>query len=220
MGKTWQNFTGILNESFYYTYTQDDKRKLNTNQVLEIIKMFDKGFDKKYIREKFNLTIVELDNILLGKEYSDITLIKENNKKQTKTDFLTREQVLKIVELLNQEISVNEIAQQMNVTKYVIYNIKNGKTYTDITGIKHVSKEEKIKNGPTTSTYTLEQVLEIVRLHTEEGLTIKEISNKFGYKYNGVFAIINGDSWSNYTGIHKKTPEERINKHKNKKYIK
>lgn len=199
-GKTWRNFTGILSEDFYYKYTTTDKRKLTKKEVLELINLFNKGEKTTELSKKYGLTRIEVNNILIGKDYSDITHITKENKKKIKTSFLTKSQVLEIVKL-SKKYTSKELANKFNVSIYVICNILNGLNYSNITGIKNPRKQLKNKKEPGGATHTLEEVLEVVRLHKENGLTASQISQQTNFSYDAVNNIIRGYTWSKYTGI-------------------
>lgn len=107
-------------------------------------------------------------------------------------------EVLEIVLLLKKE-SVANIAKRYNVVESTIQCIKSGQTWSTITGIiKDPNKKKNIS-----SKLKEKEVLEIVSLLEKE--TISDIAERYNVGYSTIYHIKKGETWSNITGIAKRS---------------
>lgn len=92
-------------------------------------------------------------------------------------------QVLEICELLSNGMSVNDIANKYNVKPSVIYDIKEGRSY------KNITSGYVFNNKTYTKRITESQVIEICKMF-ESGMSINEVINNVDYTSSHVIRKI------------------------------
>ncbi len=137
------------------------------------------------------------DHLFLGTHQDNM---KDRNSKEHASRALTRESVLQIKELLLTLGNV-EIAKKHNVHPSTISDIRQGRTWSRVTGI---SKDNisNFKNPNTRCKLTESEVLEIVELLPTLGNTA--IAKNYPVSRYNISSIRCGTSWSHITGIKKK----------------
>jgi len=142
---------------------------------------------------------VNPNHLWLGtnQENTDDMVNKDRQAKGSKNGraILTDAQVLEIKYSLEQNTSVNTIANKYNVNIHIIYKIRSGQTWSDITGIKE---------GDYSSYMTNDQVLEITTLLKKGNMKNKEIAALLKICPQTVSDIKCGKRWSEITGIKRK----------------
>jgi len=97
------------------------KKKISTENVIEIKKMICNGMSNEEIAKKFNISKYYVRKIRYREVYSDVGIncIKGKSKK------LTFEQVREIRKMIADGVSALEIASKFGVRRSTIYSIKN-----------------------------------------------------------------------------------------------
>ncbi len=206
-GEVWSNFTGILNSDFFYRYTKYIGQ-FTREEITDILSLKKEGKTNKEIAQLFNVLESAIQRITSGASLSNFTNVQYKSREEQIRDGtitsgkLSKKQVEEIYKLLQEKkLTVYNIASKFNVSTEVIYNIKNGRTWKEITNQKYISKEDKKKERPITSSITLEQVQEIVKIYKETKKTPKEISQLTNVNPHIISSIITGRTWGTYTGI-------------------
>jgi uncharacterized linocin/CFP29 family protein len=88
------------------------------------------------LSEKYNIEKSVISEIRNGKVYSDITGIKKDQYRI----YLSKNEIINIANDIkeNPNISNIELSEKYNLSRTTISNIRNGKSHSDITGIKKV----------------------------------------------------------------------------------
>jgi len=107
---------------------------LTEKQVLEVQRMLDNGIKSKLISEKFDVNEHTIYKIRSGQNWSHLTGIKKGDYKDDRR--LLKSQVLEIKEMLDQYVPVKIIANKFNKGTALIYSIRLGRYWSDVTGIK------------------------------------------------------------------------------------
>jgi len=114
--------------------------KLDIIQISKIKQMLLDNYKLKFIAELFNISISLISEIKTNKKWSDIHPLLTNleyNKHNIKGSShrkskLTENDVIKIKNMLNENIKQNDIAKLFSVSKYAISDIKRGKSWSYI----------------------------------------------------------------------------------------
>lgn len=108
---------------------------LTKEKVLEIVHMNKTGMTQKEIVATTGIDRAIIHNILIGRNWFNITGIKNTIKTNGSRSKLTKENVLEIVEMHKTGITHNNIATIFNVSRKTIGNIINGARWSSVTGI-------------------------------------------------------------------------------------
>jgi|SaaInlV_200m_DNA_3_1039701.scaffolds.fasta_scaffold02567_5 predicted DNA-binding protein YlxM (UPF0122 family) len=135
-------------------------------------------------------------HLKVGTQQENIDDMMAANRQSKNVESLTKKQVLEIKELLDQYVKIIVIAERYNVHFQTISNIRRGKYWSRITGIKKGDYEQNINHG----ILVKEQLLEIKNLF---GLGVKSriIAEQFDVSEGTISNIRRGNFWSNITGI-------------------
>lgn len=196
VGEERTEFTGFKDNSFFLQYRRKSNAYTN-EQIKEILKMQNEGITNKEIQEKLNIPIKYLQDLKSGRVLSKVNNIphitrEERQKYNPVNSKLTKKEVLEIVELYKNGVSAKEISNLYHINRNRIYDIMNGNSWKEITGIANKSKNIKF--------LTKDEVLDIVYLN-QIGKEIKEIASKYNKKETYIRRILNGDKWNNITHI-------------------
>ncbi|MBT3298921.1 hypothetical protein HN385_08355 [archaeon] len=159
------------------------------------------------ISKKYKISDVTIRKILNGKLWQhistqvckdlncDLVLIKEkicclSENKSVLSTF----EVLEIVELLKTNITRSEISDMFLISSSTINNIKLGKTWTSVTGIKYI-KHKKPKNN---AKLTEDQVRQI-RLELRNGKNGYELARKYNIGRSTIYRIKHNQIWKQVT---------------------
>jgi len=97
------------------------------------------------------------------------------------------EEALKIVELLNEDKTMAEIAEIIGCSVTRVSNIKSGHRWSSVTGINKVDKPKRAK-------LTEFQVLQIKQM-AFNGKRLSFIARKFDQTYQQIHQIVIGKRW-------------------------
>lgn len=102
-----------------------------------------------------------------------------------------------ICELLEENYSITEISEKVNVPRHLVYKVLTGVTWRSVSKKYDFTKYEKGKPG---KKYSIpeETVHEICKLWVK-GLFAYEISEKVGIPENTIYGIISGDKYNHIT---------------------
>lgn len=108
--------------------------KLSDTEVIELVKLFNIGENKKEIAKRFNISLSVLNGVLTGKTYSHSSGIKYNKigKREVveKYSKLTEDKAIEIrKELSRGELMAKEIAYKYGVSPATISEIKHNKIW-------------------------------------------------------------------------------------------
>jgi hypothetical protein len=111
---------------------------------------------------------------------------------------LKESQIPCIVTMIRCGLSDTKIGAIFGVKRKIICDIRLGKFWTSVSGIKDVSRIKK--------SISKEQIIESVRLRSA-GHTYKEIAEMLGVGQTSVQSVVKGRVWSDVTGIKGKESE-------------
>lgn len=119
-------------------------RKLSDDDYAEIAEMFKTGYNCQQIADKYNMARHSISAIKNGRAGRHVTGFEKVEKQEFKK--LEDKVVLKVLELLEQGYTHKEIEQILGISKAVVSNIRTGKKYSSITGIKYKQKNSNNSN--------------------------------------------------------------------------
>ena len=187
---------GINN--FYFETIATCKTLDDANYIEEICisqyNSFNKGYNDTTGGHAPKATRIAKEKIKRGEDTSS-----------AKLTILQVKQILKLNEYDN--LSASQIGKIMNVGKGCILSVLNGKSWSHITGIKHVAtgilRGEAVKK----SKLTASKIKYIVELYSKGGVSQNEIAKEMGVSYGCIEHILIGHTWAHITGIkHGETP--------------
>ena len=190
--------------------------KVNEDLVLEIRKLYLAGRTQKDISARYSLSQSAVSDIVLGKTWNHVhtQYIKSTNKynyssgSPRKGEFasgskLTTEDVVFIQKLYAQGLPQTEIATRFGVSQSAVSSILTGKTWEHLNF--ECSKSEPKRNYLTGSPNRGEKapsaklssksIVEIRELYAQ-GLTQKQIANKFNVSQSLISSIVLGKIWT------------------------
>lgn len=170
--------------------------KTSIETVLKTVELYKKGENKENISKKLNIPVRRIEDIITGKKWSKLTGIEY---KTTGKHILNKKQVLEIVQMKKDGKTNKEISKKFDITLTAVSYILNGKTWSDVTGIKYTPSRKK---GEFSASVTKEQVDEIIKLNNDK-VSWEKIANKLNIRLNNVRDILTGRTWSEYTKIQK-----------------
>ena len=207
-GRSWSKYTGILDDSTFYA-KYEKTSSIFKNDIPIILQLKNEGYSYTEIAEKMEIEEFNIRDILSGRTLSKFTKIKRKTKQELLKNGempntkISKTDVDKIIKLNKNGKRPYEISKELNIPNYIITSILNGKSWKEYTGIKYVSKEEKIKDNPLFSKLKKEDVLKIVE-KSKQGMTQVEIAKEFNVTKETVHSILTGRTWGKYTGIKKR----------------
>lgn len=127
-GNSWREVTGIVKGEF------KTEPKLTPEKVLEIVRLYNTGkYTHKQLADMFNIDKSSVSRILSGESWSHVTGIVKKEKKPV----LTKEDVLKMVEMYNSgKYTKKELESIFNVSRATVSRIFRGLIWSEVTGIK------------------------------------------------------------------------------------
>ena len=99
--------------------------KLNEDQVHEIVKMINMGIKSSIIAKQFDISRWAVANIKYNKQWK---FVDKGEIKQNKSRYSV-EQIVKVRELLSENVVIKEISLILNIPIGIIYKIKNRPNY-------------------------------------------------------------------------------------------
>ncbi|GAB4042574.1 GIY-YIG nuclease family protein [Spirosoma litoris] len=186
----------------YFDYSEATVFRIGRNETYSHIQLSNQDF------EFFNQSIPRsfLDE---AKERVRIRahFNKSNAQRETnKFSALSEQDVILIKELLNDNLSIKEIAQRFNVFQETISKIRKGQLWAFVTGF-NMSKEGKIEKKPVpfgqnskSAKLNNEKVLKI-KESIDKGETYASIGRQFEVDSSLIGLIAKGKAWSHVTGI-------------------
>lgn len=139
-----------------------------------------------------------LDNICWGNQTENYADARRHgtNPKGTRHGMnkLTDEQVLEIVAMRKEGVSIKEIGRRFGVTSSLPSAIARGKLWTHLTGITEPIKVKKTRLVSRKAFLTVEQVHEVFRMH-QDGHRGSKIGEKMGVSKNVIWQIIHRNSY-------------------------
>jgi group I intron endonuclease len=132
-GRNWSHIS--IEENPEYDITKSKEKfltKLTEDDVIKIKNMIADGLSYTYIANVFKINEVTIYKIRNNKIWSHITIERNIEKSKYNAYKLSKEDVIKIKQMLKDKILVSKIANMFSVHKNTIYNIKNGKIYNHI----------------------------------------------------------------------------------------
>lgn len=165
-----------------------EKQNISILKNEQVIDIYTSDKSRLYIAKKYNVSKHTISNIRGDYTWTHITkdLIKGNYKNDK---FLSEENVK---EIFISTLSNKEISEKYNTDKTIVSNIKNGKSYRNITKNMNSGKVEIKKK----SKLTEEEVKDIYM----SDKTCKELAVKYNMSESGIYFI---KSDRNYTKITK-----------------
>lgn len=158
----------------------------------KIILMYNQGFSKKKIGEEVGLSQDTIQSILMGRSWSYYTRIQYV---PPQVNYLSEEELDYILEKSQNGIHYKEIAKNLKRNPVTIWDVLNGKSYSDYTGI--VYSRSKQSNYRKISS---EEVKEIVK-DFQSRMTCKEIGEKRNIDVKVVWGITSGKTRSKDSGL-------------------
>lgn len=157
---------------------------LNNKQVIDI---YTSGESRLYMAEKYNISKHNVSNIRGDNAWTHIT--KNLTKGNYKNDRLLSEDIIKSIFISN--LTNKEISEKYNIDKAIVSNIKNGKSYRNIT--KNIDKGEiKVKKK---SKLTEEDVKYIYMSNK----TCKELAEVYNMSESGIYFIKSDRTYTKIT---------------------
>lgn len=151
-----------------------EKVKLDKSTVISI---FNDPLPKKELVTKYGVKVGLISGIKNGRRYTTVTK-KEYDKEERKK---------LIIQISKSNGSAVEIAKRLKVSKSVVFKVKSGKVWSELTNISLVDKSKTTDHGI---------VLEIFN----SNLTYHEISKKYNVSRKVISGIKTGYRHSNLTG--------------------
>lgn len=201
-----QDLSGLYDDSFYKKYANMGLFYSN-EQINTIIELDKEGKNSREIMEATGISMKYIRDILSGRVGAKKTNIKHITREERSTynpvnSKFTKDEVLDIIKMYNQGVSVKEIADKYNKNKARIYEIVNGITWTGVTGLKHTKKLKELPNGEKVRKFCKNDILEIVELYNQ-GKSKKEIAELKDTSVGYINSILSGNKWNNVTHIKK-----------------
>ena len=198
-GHNWGKYTGITDDSFYNKYVRLSKI-LTNEELLDIVEMGTKEHKTApQIQEKYpSISKSFIRNLCTGKTLSDFTgidplsiQIKQelSGKKSCK---LEKEDINKILFLNTQKISAVKIAKEIGCSPSTVDNVLSGNSWSSYTKITKESSKSLSK-------LLSKDIVLKIRKDRQNGLTFRELANKYDTYTSVICGICNGDTYKKYT---------------------
>lgn len=190
-GKIWVEVTG---HSGSEPKRRRVKSPLTEQDVIDIYTMTQNGVNRLLISKQFNVTKGTVSNIARGISWSVVTGHEVNTRER-----LTATLVLAI---FNAEGSMACIADHYNVSAGTIGHIKNGNTWSHVTGkiYKQTHDAGSVGTDNGNSKLTEQDVIDIYNWSQNNGNeTITEIADRYGVTGTAISRIAYGGAWKHIT---------------------
>lgn len=181
---------------------------LKNIEVKEIINLLEKGkLTNIEIANNFKVNVSTINAINNCQNWSWMHDYKNNIRKEANIDsFLSEDDVKKIIFTLENEplnITLNEIANKLNVSSSIIYNINNCTHWTYLHNYKNNIRQEshnitydiRCGEGNKNSIYTEKQILNVIDLLVNTKHSYKKIYQITGVKKSTITSINNCRNW-------------------------
>jgi group I intron endonuclease len=141
-GKSWSHIT-LIGKNGTPKFKRTILPPLGREEVLEVIKLYNTNkFSPKEISAKYNVSTLEITNIITRKKYTNITAGVEIIRR-SKSE-LSKQLVLEIIKQYNEgNYNHPQLADKFGVSKDVIQAVLSGKSWSHITGIIYQPKSKK-----------------------------------------------------------------------------
>lgn len=120
-------------------YILGNGRKLNENNILEILKLNKDGFSIKSISEKYGVSKTCIRYVLNGKSYSKITQITYLKTKTRRK--LTPLQINEIKKLSTLNVPIKNISELLGIGKNSVSNVVTGRSYNQHNMVSEINGE-------------------------------------------------------------------------------
>ena len=162
---------------------------LTDEEVHKICKMLEAGVMSKDITKIMDVSTWTICNLRQGRTHRDITRGYKMNEKGLKgNQKLTKEEILKIHELLNQGHTNVEIAKMFNVSDSIISSVRSGGIHSEITGR---NRSCKLHGHVNTTRSRVRKICELL----EKGYDCEYIAKKLDVAVTTVYSIRRGDTY-------------------------
>lgn len=177
--------------------------KLKDKNVVKIKEMLRDGYRIREIADIFNVSETLISHINVGKVWRHIEVNGFKYSKGRKSGYehanssLKEDDVYKIKKMIMEnKITLTEIAKMYGVNKTTISRIAKGETYKNVV-VKGFEPQKRNSNGSKNgmAKLTEKQIVEIKKL-IKEGKTNVEIARIFNVKPNAISRIRTGKRWS------------------------
>ena len=105
---------------------------LTEKKVLEILKMFEKGFNAVEIGKKFNIDRRHISDIKRGRRWGHVGDRSKIKQIAPNKIVLNKEKVLEIKKMFKLGLRIVDICKHFNVNSSIISDIKHGKTWKHV----------------------------------------------------------------------------------------
>lgn len=152
----------------------------------------------------YNIHLVK--HLSSGKKKNTRTTNRSMEDKSNGNQKITNEQVIEICQLLNDGVSVPDIAKKYNMTKASIYSLKNGKSHRKITEL-HLNESfvanfiHHPKRNAKHRITSKEEVINVCKM-LNDGVSRSDIASKLNISTSTVRGICNGDTHKEISMIH------------------
>lgn len=207
-GRQWNEFTGIPPRDFKIW---PKGTKVTPEQVDDIIDKFKEIGRTEIIAKQLNVKTCDIRKIVKGIIWGEYTGIKDSSfyeQYHQWSSLLTNDEIMFIAEQRLSGGDFDDIAVRFSeVKRGTLKAIWNGQMLPKYTKIPKLTQEEKIaKPGPTKmKSETVDKILEL----NKQGFKGTEISSKLNIPLGRIHNILEGRSWSQYTGIKYKSANRR-----------
>lgn len=208
--KSGKNYKDISSE---YNIPTSHANYLTDEQVIEICKLLEAGYSNIQIKNILNVGENQIKNIRSGISHKHISQRYSFNKPKTISARLEDEDVHKICQLLElNRFTDYDIAIKLNVSPYVVRDIRLGTRYTRIssnysfTNIKYTTSNiltediireicQRLEKGESTSTIsnTMNVALRVVQ-EIRSGKVYKHISDQYNIIYEPIKRMTEQDA--------------------------
>ena len=153
---------------------ENPNNKLTEFQVREICELIQSGkyFDIE-IAEMYNVSYANISDIHKGKIWNKISKDYDLSKRKLKGKGITRDQAIKICELLEEnKYNISQIADMVGTSNGVIFSIIDHKCWIDVSKDYNINKNFSKK-------FTENTIREICKLLKENKYNYQELANMF-----------------------------------------
>lgn len=173
---------------------REPPKRLNEKEILEVYNLaWNSELTQKEIADMYNIVRHTVCAIKIGKSHSDVTKHVFNaDKKYHKK--LTENEVIEIYNLSHcDSAKADEIAKTYNISTGLVYGIKNGHNWSNVT------KHKYIRNPTYGKKVTKHKAIEIYDLAVNKKMRIKDIAEIYNIRTGLVQHIKKGHAWRSVT---------------------
>lgn len=182
--------------------------KFTVEDLKEIGKMIRAGISNKYIKNKYKINICSYRKIVRGEMWKEYTLIAPYDSSiEEEHTVLTKYQVCKIIKYFRKYGEVNTLIKELEVCRYTIMDVIQGKSWNKFTGIIDKSFYEKYKQTDTKIPKILLE--EIIKRNKIDKIPILHLSKEYNIPFSTIQHMLNGSTLSNLTNLNYVSREER-----------